>query len=116
MSSYPSLNIDPELLKTKTKDDEIKDLKYKSEKHDNENILLSLERYNEYYKKKYQSLKKKKRLLIITEILVGLASSVGSSTRGLFNPGVGMFISSSTAQLTSTAILITNEYISKSKI
>ena len=35
---------------------------------------------------------------------------------GLINPGVGIIISSSTALLTSIAILITNEYISKLKI
>ena len=52
MSTYPSLSIDPELLKTKTKDDEIRDLKYKTEKHDHENILESLETDNEHYKKK----------------------------------------------------------------
>ena len=33
----------------------------------------------------------------------------------LINPGAGIIISSSTALLTSIAILITNEYISKSK-
>ena len=41
----------PSLLKVKTKDDEIKDLKYKAEKHDYENILKSLEIDNDYYKK-----------------------------------------------------------------
>ena len=35
---------------------------------------------------------------------------------GLINPSVGILISSSTALLTSIAILITNEYISKLKI
>ena len=59
---------------------------------------------------------KKKILLIITEILVGAGSAVGSSTMGLINPGVGIVISSSTALLTSIAILITNECISKLKI
>ena len=48
-------------------------------------------------------------LLIITEILVGSVSAVGSSTMGLINPGAGIFIPSSTALLTSIAILITNE-------
>ena len=51
MSTYPNLNNEPEMLK-KTKDDEIKDLKYKTEKHDHENILKSLKIDNEYYKKK----------------------------------------------------------------
>ena len=59
---------------------------------------------------------KKKILLIITEILVGSASAVGSSTMGLLNPGAGIIISSSTVLLTSIAILITSEYISKLRI
>ena len=59
---------------------------------------------------------KKKLLLIITEILVGSGSAIGSSAMSLINPGAGIIISSSTALLTSIAILITNEYISKLKI
>ena len=47
---------------------------------------------------------------------MGTSSAVGSSTMGLINPSVGIVISSSTALLTSIAILITNEYISKLKI
>ena len=54
-------------------------------------------------------------MLIITKILVGAGSAVGSSTMGSIIPGAGIFISSSTALLTSIAILITNEYISKLK-
>ena len=65
--------------------------------------------------RKNKSLKKKKVLLIITEILVGGASPVGSSTMSLIIPGAGIIIASSTALLTSIAILITNEYISKVK-
>ena len=42
MSTYPNLKKDTELLKVKTKDDEIKDLKFKTEKHNIENILKSL--------------------------------------------------------------------------
>ena len=110
-------------MKIKTKDDEIRNLKYETEnlkyhneRHNHENILKSLKVDNEYYKKKYKNLNKKKVLLIITEILVGSASAVGSSTMGLINPGAGIIISSSTALLTSIAILITNEYISKLKI
>ena len=116
MSTYPDLKSDPELLRIKTQADEIKNLKYQTEKHDYENIIKSLKTDNEYYKKKYKNLNKKKILLIITEILVGSASAVGSSTMGLINPGAGIIISSSTALLPSIAILITNEYISKLKI
>ena len=116
MTTYPDLKNEPELLKIKTRVDEIKNLKYQTEKHDHENILKSLKVDNENYKKKYKSLNKKKVLLIITEILVGAGSAVGSSTMGLINPGAVIIISSSTALLTSIAILITNEYISKLKI
>ena len=116
MSTYPDLKNEPELLKIKTRDDEIKNLKYQTEKHDHENISKSLKVDNEYYKKKYKNLNKKKILLIITEILVGSVSSIGSSAMSMINPGAGIIISSSTALLTSIAILITNEYISKLKI
>ena len=67
-------------------------------------------------KNKYKNLNKKKVLLIITEILIGSDSTISSSTMGLINPGAGIIISSSAALLTSIAILITNEYISKLKI
>ena len=65
---------------------------------------------------KYKNLRKKKILLIITEILIGLGRATGSSTMGLINPGAGNISSSSTALLTSIAMLITNHYISKLKI
>ena len=107
---------DVELLKIKTKDDQLRELQYKTEKHDHENIIKSLKNDNESIKKKYKSLNKKKILLIITEILVGSGSAKGTSTMGLINPSVGIVISSSTALLTSIAILITNECISKLKI
>ena len=107
---------DVELLKIKTKCDQLKKLQYKTEKHDHENILKSLKIDNEFFKKKYKSLNKKKILSIITEILIGSRSAISSSTLGLINPGAGIIISSSTALLTSIAILITNEYISKLKI
>ena len=123
MSNYPDLKSDPELLIIKTKNDEIKNLKfetenlkYYNESYNHENILKYLKVDNEYFKKKYMNLNKKKVLLIITEILVGSASAVGSSTMGLINPGAGNIISSSKALLTSIAILITNEYISKLKV
>ena len=110
------MNDEPELLKIKTTDDEIKELKYQTEKHDHENILKSLKNDNELLKKKYKSLNKKKILLIITEILIGSGSAIRTSTMGLINPGAGIIISSSTALLTSIAILINNEHISKLKI
>ena len=117
MSVYPNLKTDyVELLKIKTKDDQLKELQYKTEKHDQENVLKSLESDNEKYKKIYKSLNKKKILLIITEILVGSGLAIGTSTMSLINPSIVIVLTSSTALLTSLAILITNEYISKLKL
>ena len=116
MSTYPDLKNEPELLRRKSKDDQLKELQYKTEKHDFDNILKSLKVDNDYYKKKYKSLNKKKILLIITEILVGSRSAIGTSTMSLINPSIGIVLTSSTALLTSLAILITNEYISKLKL
>ena len=111
MSYYPNINNEPELSKIKTRDDEIRNLKHQTEKHDYENILKSLKIDNEDYKMEYKNLNKKKVLLIITEILVGAGSAVGSSTMRLINPGAGISIPSTSGLLTGVAILITNEYI-----
>ena len=101
---------DPEILPIKTKVDEIKDLEDETEKHDHENILKSLKIDNEYYKKKYKSFNRKKVLLIITEKLLGSGSAITTSTMSLINPSIGIVLTSSTALLTSIAILITNEH------
>ena len=47
MSTSPNLNIEPQLLKLKTRDDEIKSLKYQTEEHDHENIIKCPEIDNE---------------------------------------------------------------------
>ena len=113
--AYLIINSDAELLKIKTKDDQLKELQYKTEKHGHENILKSLKVDNEYYKKKYNSLNKKKVLLIITEILVGSGSTIVSSAMSIINPSIGIVLTSSGVLLTSLAVLITKEYISKLK-
>ena len=110
------MNNDPELLKIETKDDEIRNLKYKTEKRDWDKKIKSLKVDNDYYKKKYKSINKKKVFLIITETLIGGGSTITGSTLSIINPSVGIVISSKTALLTSIAILITNEFISKLKI
>ena len=81
--TYPNINIEPELIKIKTRDDQNKNLKNQTEKHDHEVILKSLKSDNGPHKKKYKTCKKKKVVLFITEIIVGSASAVGSSTMGL---------------------------------
>ena len=69
--SYPNINKEPELIRIKTRVDEIQSLKYQAEKYDHENKLKSLKIDNEYNKKKYKSLNKKKVFMIVSEILLG---------------------------------------------
>ena len=76
-------------------------------------MLKSLKVDNECYKKKYKKINKKILLLIITEILIGSRSAISTSTMTLLNPSIGIVLFSSTALITSLAILITNEYFSK---
>ena len=117
MSGYPKWKIDDvELSNIITKYDQSKELQYKTEKHGHQIILKSLKIDNEYYKKKYKSLNKKKVLLYITEILIGSGSAISTSTMSLINRSIGIVLTSSTALLTSLAILITNEYISELKL
>ena len=67
-------------------------LKYRFEKHDHENFLKSLKIHKKYCKKKYNNLNKKKVILIITEIPVDSASTIGRSTVGLVIPGAGIIL------------------------
>ena len=114
--TYPNINNEPELLKLKTRDDEIKVLKYQTEKHDHENILKSPKIDNEYYKKKYKSSNKKKVFVIISEILiggVGLGVGSGLTISGL--APVGITCAGSISILSSISALIANEKFSKLK-
>ena len=54
ITNYPNLKNKPELLKIKTRDGEIRDLKCQSEKNDHEKILKSPKIDKEFYKKKYK--------------------------------------------------------------
>ena len=114
--TYPNLINEAEILKIKIKDDQLRELQYKTEKHDHEKIIKSLKKDEELIKKKHKWKNKKKTLLIVTEILVGSGSAIGTSTMSLVNPSIGVVLTSSTGLSTSIAILITNEYKSKLKI
>ena len=48
MTTYPKVNNKPELLRIKARDDEIKNIKFQTEKNDHKNILKSLKNDNEY--------------------------------------------------------------------
>ena len=48
--------------------------------------------------------------------MIGSGSAISKSTMSLINPSIGIVLTSSTALLTSLAILITNECISKLKL
>ena len=113
MTAYPNLINEPKILNMKTRDDEIKQLKNQTKKHDLDNIIKPLKNEKEYYKKKYKSLNKEKLLLNITETLIGSRSAIGSSTMSFINPTIGIVLTSSTDSLASLATLITNDYILK---
>ena len=91
MSTYPNLNNEPELLEIKTRDDEIRNLKNQTEKHDHENILKALKFDIEFYTKKYKTLNKKKLLIIITEFLDGSGSATSTSTMSIITPSLVLF-------------------------
>ena len=60
--AHPKYNGDPELLKLKIKDHDIEELIFETENYDYENFSKSLKIENEYYKKKYRSSNKRKKL------------------------------------------------------
>ena len=76
----------------KTKDDEINDLKYKTERYDHGKTSKPPKKDNECHKTKCESLNKKKVSLIITEILIGGGSTITSSTLSILNPSSGIVI------------------------
>ena len=78
--SYPNLkNEDPTLLKLATRDDEIKEFKYKTGIHDYENFLKSLEIHEDYCKKNFSKINKK-IFIRTSEFLTSVSGlDVGSS-------------------------------------
>ena len=78
--------------------------------------MKSLKIDNEYFRKKYKSLIKRKILTFNTEIVIESALTITSNTLAKLNPSVGVVISSSRTLLTSIAILITSENISNQEI
>ena len=65
---------------------------------------------------KYKSLNKKKVIIFISELLIGSGTAMSTSTMSIINPSIGIVLTRSSALLTSRAILIANEYISKLKL
>ena len=99
------------------RDDEIKNLKYQTKKHDRKIILKSLKIDNEYYEKKYKSLDEKKVFVIVSEILfgsVGLGDGSGLTISGLAPAGITS--AGSFSFLSSISTIITNEYFSRLKV
>ena len=66
MTTYPNINNQPYLLKKK--DDEIKNVKYQTEKHDHENILKSLKIDSEYYKESIKVQIKRKNFWLFQKV------------------------------------------------
>ena len=101
----------------KSKVDEIKVVKYKSEKLDFESILKSLEIDNDYYEKKNKSVNKRKIYISIIEMLAGTSGMAVGTT--LTATGVGTQIGVPFAGISSfaisVAVLFTNETFSRLK-
>ena len=93
-------------------------MKYRTEKHDYENILKSLEIDNDYYKKKYKSVNKKKIYISILEILAGASGVVVGSTLTATGVGtqIGVPVAGVSSFAISVAVLFTNEYFSRLKL
>ena len=105
------------LLKIKTKDVQLRELQYKTEKHDYESLLKTLKSDSDYYKKKYKCLNKKNVIIIVREsllFLVGLTVSSGLTVSGL--APVGIMCASTISFLLSIRTIITNEFFSKIKV
>ena len=119
--SYPNWkDKDPTSFKKTNKDDEIEKVTEKTQKQDDERILKSLEIDNEQYKQKYKKLSKKRVLIIFVEISLGSAASSNSlyiiKHVSCIKPMCSYYYIIQYSLLTSIAILITNDYISKLKI
>ena len=91
------MNIESELSKKATKDDEVKDLKQKTEKHDHKNKSKTLKIDNDYFRREQKSLKNKKVFLKITEIMLGSASTISFDTLAKLNRSADFIISRNTA-------------------
>ena len=68
MATYPNLNNEAEILKIKTKDHQLKELQFKSDKLDQENIIKSPKIDNEYHIKCISLLKKRKYFYLSLKI------------------------------------------------
>ena len=108
---------DPELWGRKTKDNESKEINYKTEKHDYEKFLYSLKIDSEIsYKTKLKNLNKKKLSQIASKILIGTVELVvGSGLIASELAPVGIMCASSNTLLSSISSLITHECFSKLK-
>ena len=101
-------------MRNETKDDQLRDLQYKTENHDCDKILKSFGNDSEYYKKENKSVNKKKAFMIVLEFLIGtfrLGVGLGLTISGLGS--VGIVCASSISFLSSISTLITNEFFSK---
>ena len=99
-------NIDPKLFKIKN--DEIEELKSKTEKDVCENFLKALKWDNDYCRK-YKSLNKK---MNISENLIGSSLIIFFCIKSV-NPNIGILTASSCALTSRILFVITNEFVWK---
>ena len=75
-------------------------------------ILISVQSDNEYYKKKYGSSNENETDLLPSDKVIKSSSNIVSLTIFTIKPSIVLPIASSSALITSIAILNTNEYVS----
>ena len=102
--------------KKTTRDDEVKELRFKTGKHDNEILLKSLKIDNGCNGNYFRSLNKEKIFLKNSETLIASSSGITKSALSILNPSVAIVLTSIRSLVTSIALLNTNEYISKLKL
>ena len=90
----------------------MKELLYKTEKHDYWSISKSTKIDSDFYGDKFKSLNTIKTIFLKFELLITLSSTVTSSTLSIDKPSIGIPIASSSAPIISVAILIKTEYTS----
>ena len=78
--TYANVKENPGLLKIPTKDDKNNKLKHEAEKNVYEKKLKSLQAGNEYQRRKYKTMNRRKLPMFIGETLKGFASTITSST------------------------------------
>ena len=106
--AYHKLKEDTSLKKIRTKDNDIKELKNITEKHEKENFSKSIKIDINSHRKKHKC-KKNEKLLISSKSFIGSCSTFVYSSKSTVNLSSVTPMASSSCLITRIAILITIE-------